>query len=367
MADNLIPIRLLPPTNQPGYLGAPIKGDPGEQGLQGPPGVGSAWLQGAGVPASGTGNDSDFYLDKLTGDIYGPKAEGTWGASIFSIAEGQQGPAGPEGPQGPQGIQGVPGDTGATGPQGPVGPQGEAGPAGPEGPAGADSVVPGPEGPAGPQGEIGPQGPAGPQGEIGPQGPTGATGATGPAGAEGPQGATGPVGPQGEQGIQGPTGPTGATGPEGPQGPAGPQGETGPAGTTDYNALSNRPTLPTGAIVGTTDTQTLTNKTLGSLREAEFEITDGAGFELNPANGPLQRVTIAAARSPVATNFLSGQSMKLRVSGDFAITWPSVVWMSQTDGEAGVAPQASAAGWLHVELWREGSTLHGAFMGYSAS
>jgi hypothetical protein len=125
-------------------------------------------------------------------------------------------------------------------------------------------------------------------------------------------------------------------------------------------------TLIAGGITADS-TDTLTNKTLGSLREAEFEITDGAGFELDPANGPLQRVTIAADRSPAATNFLTGQSMKLRISGDFAITWPSVEWLSEEDGVAGTAPQASAAGWLHVELWREGSTIYGAFAGYSAS
>jgi hypothetical protein len=125
-------------------------------------------------------------------------------------------------------------------------------------------------------------------------------------------------------------------------------------------------TLVAGGITADS-TDTLTNKTLGSLREAEFEITDGAGFELDPANGPLQRVTIAADRTPLATNFLAGQSMKLAVFGDFAVTWPVDEWMSQTDGVAGVAPQASAAGWLHVELWKEGAVLYGAFAGYSAS
>jgi hypothetical protein len=114
-------------------------------------------------------------------------------------------------------------------------------------------------------------------------------------------------------------------------------------------------------------TDTLTNKTLGSLRETEFEITDGAGFELNPDNGPLQRVTIAAARSPVATDFQSGQSMKLRVSGNFAITWPSVIWLGATNGSNGTAPTAASSGWLHVELWKEGAVLYGAFVGYTAS
>jgi hypothetical protein len=89
-----------------------------------------------------------------------------------------------------------------------------------------------------------------------------------------------------------------------------------------------------------------------------------------PSTGPRAdwlAETIAADRSPAATNFLAGQSMKLAVFGDFTVTWPVDEWMSQTDGEAGVAPKASAAGWLHVELWREGSTFYGAFAGYSAS
>ena len=67
---------------------------------------------------------------------------------------------------------------------------------------------------------------------VGPAGATGATGATGAAGANGAAGAAGSVGPEG------------------------PQGPTGPAGTTDYNALSNKPTIPaasttTPAALGT--------------------------------------------------------------------------------------------------------------------
>ena len=119
-----------------------------------------------------------------------------------------------------------------------------------------------------------PTGPAGPQGPQGIQGPRGAQGETGPAGATGPQGERGP------QGIQGPTGATGATGATGPQGPKGDKGDTGeqgpagvgiPAGgaagqvlakasgtdydtewinqsgggggTSDYNDLSNKPSI----------------------------------------------------------------------------------------------------------------------------
>jgi hypothetical protein len=84
-------------------------------GPQGPPGIGSEWVQGAGVPGTGLGGDGDFYLDTATGDIYGPKAEGAWGAIIFNIAEGQQGPAGDAGVNGADGADGADGTDGADG------------------------------------------------------------------------------------------------------------------------------------------------------------------------------------------------------------------------------------------------------------
>ena len=43
---------------------------------------GSGWLSGAGVPASTTGFDGDFYLDTTNvGFYYGPKAAGAWGGA----------------------------------------------------------------------------------------------------------------------------------------------------------------------------------------------------------------------------------------------------------------------------------------------
>jgi hypothetical protein len=204
---------------------------------------------------------------------------------------GPQGAAGPTGPQGPQGIQGPQGDTGAAGPTGPQGTQGIQGPTGPTGATGAASTVPGPTGstgPTGPQGDVGPTGPQGIQGiqgeqgiqgNTGPTGPQGNAGATGPTGPQGTQGATGPTGPQGTQGIQGvpgdvgPTGPqgtAGSAGPTGPTGSTGAAGPTGPTGPTTYpaagiavstgTAWGTSLTAPSGAIVGTTDAQTLSNK-----------------------------------------------------------------------------------------------------------
>jgi len=119
----------------------------------------------------------------------------------------------------------------------------------------------------------GQQGPKGDTGATGPQGPKGDTGAIG---SQGPKGAQGEKGEKGDQGIQGPKGETGATGPQGPQGetgPQGPQGETGPAGTTDYNDLTNKPTIPsTAAEVGAlpdTTKYALSTSVGGSAKNSE--------------------------------------------------------------------------------------------------
>jgi hypothetical protein len=112
--------------------------------------------------------------------------------------------------------------------------------------------------------------------QIGPTGSTGPTGPQGIVGPTGPQGDIGPTGPTGSQGDLGPTGPTGAAstvaGPTGPTGDIGPTGPTGSEGPTVYpaagmavstgTAWGTSKTTPTGDVVGTTDTQTLTNKTI---------------------------------------------------------------------------------------------------------
>lgn len=117
----------------------------------------------------------------------------------------------------------------------------------------------GERGPQGERGESGQRGPTGPEGPTGPQGPAG------PTGPRGPQGLTGPTGPQGETGPRGLTGPAGPTGPQGPAGstgPTGPQGPAGPAGTTDYNELTNKPTIPSKTSDLTNDAGFLTLGTL---------------------------------------------------------------------------------------------------------
>lgn len=104
-----------------------------------------------------------------------------------------------------------------------------------------------------------------------------------------------------------------------------------------------------------------------TLIEKQFIITDGPSVNLSPYNGVLQRWTLTSNRSPTANLFDNGQYMKLRISGNFTITWPSVVWMNTSAGANGTAPAAPSSGWLHVELWKEDDVLYGAVVGYTAT
>ena len=105
----------------------------------------------------------------------------------------------------------------------------------------------------------------------------------GPQGPEGPQGPAGADGADGADGAQGPAGPKGDTGDTGPTGPQ------GPAGTTDYTQLQNLPTIPsdiselsdnTGIIqAANTDSQTLT------LTGTSLQISGGNTVDLSGIGG----------------------------------------------------------------------------------
>ncbi|MES2275466.1 MAG: GDSL-type esterase/lipase family protein [Bacteroidota bacterium] len=194
-------------------------------------------LYGLGIPASGTGNNSDTYINTGTGIFY-KKTAGAW-LQVFTMLNG------------PAGAKGDKGDKGDTGTSGRTILQGTANPSnlsdglngdfyintitytlfGPKatGAWGSGVSLVGPEGTDGATGAKGDTGSAGVDGATGSKGDTGDTG---PTGAGGATGATGPKGDAGDTGPAGADGATGATGPQGDTGDTGPAGADGATGAT---------------------------------------------------------------------------------------------------------------------------------------
>jgi hypothetical protein len=127
---------------------------------------------------------------------------------------------------------------------------------------------------------------------------------------------------------------------------------TGSAWTTSLTA-------PSGTIVGTTDSQTLTNKTLTGYTETVYALATSGSIALNPANGTIQ--TCALAGNPTFTDSLSsGQSLILMLTNgaSYTVTYPTITWVSSTGN---VAPTLTAASTL--VFWKVSTTLYGAYIG----
>src|SRR5690606_14490686 len=80
----------------------------GKQGEQGVAGVdGTALLNGNGAPNNSLGKNGDFYLDKTTVSIYGPKTAAGWGeATSLKGKDGEDGKDGKDGTNGTDGKDG---------------------------------------------------------------------------------------------------------------------------------------------------------------------------------------------------------------------------------------------------------------------
>jgi hypothetical protein len=147
--------------------------------------------------------------------------------------------------------------------------------------------------------------------------------------------AVGPTGPTGATGNTGPTGPTGSTGATGNTGPTGPTGSTGPTGPTTYpgagiavstgSAWGTSLTAPSGTIVGTTDTQTLTSK---RITPRVSTTTSSATPTINTDNVDVygltaQTVDITSFTTNLSGTPTDGQKLWIYIVGTAAraITW----------------------------------------------
>ena len=131
-----------------------------------------------------------------------------------------------------------------------------------------------------------------------------------------------------------------------------------------YSDVSGTPTLPTfpsGTIVGDTDAQTLTNKTVtniildGSVTEEVFAFS---GTALNPANGTVQTITLTG-NTTFTDSLTTGQSMIFGIDDGtaYTVTWPTITWTTNPVA----APTLPTSGYLWVVLWKVGSTLYGKY------
>ena len=115
-------------------------------------------------------------------------------------------------------------------------------------------------------------------------------------------------------------------------------------------------TINSSSILGSGNLALLdaTNPSItGSITEQVYNLT---GTEINPTNGTIQYKTVSANTTFTET-LTAGQSVILRLIGanSKTITFPTITWV----GAAAPTLTANCA----IVLWKEQSTLYGAFVG----
>jgi hypothetical protein len=136
---------------------------------------------------------------------------------------------------------------------------------------------------------------------------------------------------------------------------------------------SSLKTINSGSLLGAGDIALPTlaentwtgQQTFKEVKDTVHTITDGAAFEIDPANGSIQVVTLGANRTPAATNFESGQVVLLGIDDGaaYTVTWTTVnpIWVKP--GGTASAPTLATTGYTWVMLWKVGTVMYGAEVG----
>jgi hypothetical protein len=136
------------------------------------------------------------------------------------------------------------------------------------------------------------------------------------------------------------------------------------------DGAASQKAIPTGDVVGTSDSQTLTSKTVSGVvindgyTEEVFAIT-GNTPAISPTNGSIQTWSITANATPTAGTWAAGQSITLMVvasGGSYNVTWTSmpVTWVRA------ITPTIPTSGYAVATLWKVGTTIYGSYTGQVA-